>query len=122
MTERITLVEIDLDRCSLTYGQAPCTASIPATGDIKCFNCFATCQDQANYAQETVTARYSTASSRLSTDFEAIPNIEKVSIRPAKLELGESIGVRASINIDFRDERFPDTGPEGEHNRSGNGG
>lgn len=114
MTERITLVEIDLDRCSLTYGQAPCTASIPATGDIKCFNCFATCQDQANYAQETVTARYSTASSRLSTDFEAIPNIEKVSIRPAKLELGESIGVRASINIDFRDERFPDTGPEGD--------
>ena len=114
MTERITLVEIDLDRCSLTYGQAPCTASIPATGDIKCFNCFATCQDQANYAQETVTARYSTASSRLSTDFEVIPNIEKVSIRPAKLELGESIGVRASINIDFRDERFPDTGPEGD--------
>jgi len=114
MIERITLVEIDLDRCSNTYGSSPCTASIPTTGEIKCFNCYATCQDKPNYTQETVTARYSTASAQLSATFEAIPNIEKVNIRPAKLELGESIGVRASINIDFKDSRFPDTGPEGD--------
>jgi hypothetical protein len=114
MIERITLVEIDLDRCSNIYGSSPCTASIPTTGEIKCFNCYATCQDKPNYTQETVTARYSTASAQLSATFEAIPSIEKVNIRPAKLELGESIGVRASINIDFKDSRFPDTGPEGD--------
>ena len=114
MIERITLVEVDLDRCSNVYGQAPCTASIPTTGEIKCFNCFATCQDKPNYTEETVTARYSTATSNLSTDYEAIPNINKVTIRPAKLELGESIGVRASINVDFKDSRYPDTGPEGD--------
>jgi hypothetical protein len=114
MSERITLVEVDLDRCSLTYGASACTASIPTTGDKKCFNCYATCQDKTNYATETVTARYSTASSQLDVTFDAIPNIAAVSIRPAKLALGESIGVRASINISFKDSRYPDTGAEGD--------
>ena len=112
--ERITLIEVDLDRCSLTYGVAACTASIPATGEIKCFNCFATCQDKANYATETVIARYSTASSLLPANIDAIPNINTVNIRPAKLALGESIGIRASIDISFKDSRYPDTGPEGD--------
>jgi hypothetical protein len=114
MTERITIVEVDLDRCSLTYGAGACTASIPATGAIKCFNCYATCQDKTNYATETVTARYSTVSSQLSVTFDAIPNIASLEIRPAKLALGESIGVRASINISFKDSRYPDTGAEGD--------
>jgi hypothetical protein len=114
MTERITLIEVDLDRCSLVYGAGACTASIPTTGDKKCFNCYATCQDTVNYATETVTARYSTASSQLSVNFGAIPNVSSVDIRPAKLDLGQSIGVRASVNIKFKDSRYPDTGPEGD--------
>lgn len=109
MTERITLVEIDLNRCSNTYGSAPCTAS-----GVECFNGWATCQDKANYTQETVTARYSMATDVPPANIDAIASIETVNIRPAKLELGESIGVRASIDITFKDHRSPDTGPEGD--------
>ena len=114
MTERITYIELDLDRCSLTYGSSPCTAQIGVTGEKKCFNCFATCQDKDNYASETVTARYSKASGALPVEIDAIPSIQDVSLRPQKLELGESIGIRASMTVTFKDHRYPDTGPEGD--------
>ena len=120
MTERISYVEIDLTRCALEYGVAPCTASIPTTGAEKCFNCLATCQDRDTYlepsnnAQETVTSRHSTASGTLPIDIDAIPDLAAVSIRPAQLDLGESIGVRASVTLTFKDARYPDTGPEGD--------
>ena len=114
MAERITLVEIDLDRCSNTYSIAPCTAALGVTGDDKCFNSFATCQDKPNYNTEIATARYSTSSAKIPASIDAIPNIAKVSYRPTKLELGKSIGIRASIDITFKDSRFPDSGPEGD--------
>ena len=119
MTEKITLIEIDLDRCSETYGVAPCTAALGVTGDDKCFNSFATCQDQQNYNTEIATARYSTSSAKIPASIDAIPNIASVSYRPTKLELGESIGIRASINITFKDSRFPDSGPEGDRYLTG---
>ena len=37
-------VEIDLDYCANTAGVAPCAAS--QTGDAKCFNTYATCNDE----------------------------------------------------------------------------
>jgi len=109
MIERISLVEIDLNRCSNIYGSSPCTAS-----GVECFNSWATCQDKPNYTKEIATARYATATALPPTTFEAIGSISSVSVRPSKLELGESIGVRASVDIVFKDHRFPDTGVEGD--------
>ena len=114
MTERITFVEVDLDRCSNTYSIAPCTAVLGVTGDDKCFNCLNTCQDTPNYNSETVTVRYSTVSSKVPVQIDAIPCISSVNIRPAKVDLGESIGVRASVDINLVDFRSPDTGPDGD--------
>jgi hypothetical protein len=114
MTERIALVELDLDRCSNTYGVSPCTAVLGVTGSNKCFNCLATCQDTPNYNSEEVTVTYSYASGDLPRNIDAIPNISSINIRPAKLELGESIGIRASVDIAFQDSRSPDTGPDGD--------
>ena len=114
MTEKISYIEIDLNRCSEVYSVGACTASIPATGDIKCFNCWSTCQDKDNYNKETVTSRHSTASGSLPIDIDAIPDIKTISIKAAKLDLGESMGQRASVNITFGDARYPDTGPEGD--------
>lgn len=114
MSERIALVELDLERCSLTYSEVACTASIGVTGADKCFNCLATCQDKANYTKETVTTTYSYASGDLPRNIDAIPNIKSIDFRPAKLELGESIGIRASVTVNFGDSRSPDTGPDGD--------
>ncbi len=113
MTERISYIEIDLNRCANEYGVSPCTASGPATD--KCFNCFATCQDKTNYNKTIVTSRHSSASGALPIDIDAIPDLKTVSIRPAQLDLGESIGVRASVTLTFGDARYPDTGPEGDY-------
>lgn len=120
MTERVSYIEIDLNRCGETYGVAPCTASGPATD--KCFNCFATCQDKPNYditainadGKTIATSRHSSVSSHLPVGIDAIPDVKSVSVRPARLDLGESIGVRASITITFKDSAYPDTGPEGD--------
>ena len=49
-------VEIDLDYCANTAGVAPCTAS--QTGDAKCFNTYATCNDTANFNLTTKTYRF----------------------------------------------------------------
>lgn len=114
MTERVTYIELDLKKCSLDYGDAPCTAAIGTTGDRKCFNTFSTCQDQPNFATETATVRYSKATANPPIGIDAIPSIQSVELRPAKLELGESIGIRASISIRFKDHRSPDTGPDGD--------
>ena len=114
MTQKISYIEIDLNRCSEVYSVGACTASIPATGAIKCFNCFATCQDKPNYNKEIVTSRHSTASGNLPIDIDAIPDIKSIAIKAAKLDLGESMGQRASVNITFGDARYPDTGPEGD--------
>lgn len=113
--EKITYVEIDLNRCSNRYGVSPCAASIPATGDIKCFNCFSTCQDKDNYSKEIVTSRHSSVSSKPPINIDAIPDMSSYSIRPAQVDLGESIGTRASVSMVFKDARFPDTGPEGDY-------
>lgn len=114
MTERVSYVELDLKRCTLDYGVSPCTASVGVTGERKCFNTLATCQDTDNYDPETITVRYSSVTGDPSIDIEAIPSIQNIDIRPAKLELGESIGIRASVTIQFKDHRFPDTGPDGD--------
>mgnify|MGYP003671645926 CR=1 FL=1 len=114
MTEKISYIEIDLSRCSEVYSVGACAASIPATGTIKCFNCFATCQDKTNYNKEIVTSRHSTASGDLPINIDAIPDIKSISIKAAKLDLGESMGQRASISVTFGDGRYPDTGPEGD--------
>lgn len=49
-------VEIDLDYCANTAGVAPCAAS--QTGDAKCFNTYATCNDTPNFNLTTKTYRF----------------------------------------------------------------
>ncbi len=114
MSEAVQYVEIDLPQCSLEYGQAPCTAAIGVTGDRKCFNTRATCQDLPNYDEEKQTIRFAVSTKGLQPDIIAIPNIQSVSYTPPRIELGRSIGVRATLTITFKDHPFPDTGPGGD--------
>jgi len=56
--EPVTVVELKCSRCSLVYGDAPCTAEVGTTGEQKCFNTRATCQDPENYAPEDKFVRF----------------------------------------------------------------
>lgn len=106
----LCFVEIDVDYCSLTYGNSPCTASIPTTGAIKCFNTLKTCQDRANFANAPVTLRFAMDSGYLPKDIPAIPNIRGVSFSPAIISLGQDLGQRAKVSVTFGDHPHSDTG------------
>ncbi|MEO1575767.1 MAG: hypothetical protein AAFU65_12515 [Pseudomonadota bacterium] len=47
-------IEIDVDRCTRTFGTAPCTAA----GSTRCFNTFVTCQDTPNFEKGAQTLRF----------------------------------------------------------------
>lgn len=119
MSKRIEFIEIDLPKCQNTYGVAPCTASVGVTGSDKCFNCRSTCQDLANIDEALETVRYSKPSTLVRFDLDAVPNItvpniEGINYSPPELKLGESIGVRASITVSFKDHQSPDTDASGD--------
>jgi hypothetical protein len=71
MSRPIVVVEIDVPVCSLTYGTAPCTASIPTTGAIKCFNTTRTCQDKENFTRSVLTLRFAEPFAEMA--FDAYP-------------------------------------------------
>lgn len=106
-------IEIDIDYCSLTYGVAPCTATLtgsPVTGTRKCFNTFKTCQDTAHFNNVPVTLTFAIASDFLPNSIEAIPSIKAIEFDPAKISLGKDLGQRASLKVTFFDHPHSDTG------------
>lgn len=94
-----TLVELDVPVCSLTYGTAPCTASVPTTGAQKCFNTIRTCQDRENFARSTKTLRVCMPSEDIPLAYDALPNLSGVNVTPGVIDPGNSIGIRASVKV-----------------------
>ncbi len=107
--EPVVIVEMDLGYCSLTYGVAPCTASIGTTGIQKCFNTRKTCQDAANFTQATKTYRFSSKHLPASAP-STIPNVMSVRMTPTKIAPGQGMGQRASVSITFQDSPLGDFG------------
>lgn len=106
----LSFIEIDIPVCSLVYGVAPCTASIPTTGANKCFNCKSTCQDRDHYDEEGVTLRFARPTAYLPKEIECIPNVQEISFTPATISLGENLGTRATLSVTFFDIKHSDTG------------
>ncbi len=110
----VEIIEIDLDRCANTYGVAPCTASIPTTGDVKCFNSKKTCQDVPNFVNDPVTLRFHIKTADFPDEIESVPSLKDVNFDPATLSLGENLGQRATLTAVFNDHPDSDTGPGGD--------
>jgi hypothetical protein len=107
----LTIVELDIETCGLTYGVAPCEAELGVTGEKKCFNCRNTCQDIENFDPETVTLRFIEDNGFAPKAIEAFPSLRDASLSPAVVSLGEDLGVRASFSASFKDHPHSDTGP-----------
>jgi hypothetical protein len=111
---QLVYVEVDQDYCSLTYGTAPCTASIPTTGTAKCYNTRKTCQVQLVFSNAPVTLRFGLDVDYLPPDIECIPSITNWGVSPAIISLGEDLGLRAEMRVTFKDHPWSDTGPGGD--------
>jgi len=103
-------VEIDQPVCSRVYGVAPCNASLTGGITEKCFNTRATCQDAANYLQDSVkTLRFCHNQSNVPDDYNYFPLLESASIGAAKLNPGggnsnmSALGTRGSLSVSFSD-------------------
>ena len=117
MSNRISFIELEVKKCTRVYGSAPCTAAVGVTGDQKCFNSRATCQDLPNILEANESVRLAKPSSIKPDDINSTPyieNIESISYTPPVLDLGRSIGVRASLSVSFKDHRSPDSDATGD--------
>ena len=108
----ITLVEIDIPYCTLSYGVAPCTAVLGVDSEVKCWNTFSTCAKREDFDEGTVTLRFAKAATYLDeSGIDAIPSIIDARYEPAELSLGEpSLGVRAKLSVTLSDHPYGDTG------------
>lgn len=100
----VTVVELDLDFCANTYGSAPCTAAVGVTGAQKCFNCFATCQDTANFSKTAKTYKFTSESSFLPIGENIYPCITDVDIAPVQID-PKGFAVSGSVTVQLKD--FP---------------
>lgn len=113
----LTFVEIDVDRCTRTYGVAPCTAALSADTPCKCFNSWRTCQDQANYEESPtpLTLRFSHAQADLPKSGTIFTTLESISDTPIEVNLAGidprsgPLGIRAQVTAEFSDFTYHDT-------------
>lgn len=108
----VTIIEFDAPRCQLTYGVAPCTAALGVTGDRKCFNTRATCQDRPNFDGALVTFRFTRPSARIHRDGfgDVVPSVRVVRTTPQLLNPGRDLGQRESVSVTFDDHPHSDAG------------
>lgn len=104
----LTVIELDLDSCSLTFGTAPCAAILGVNG--RCYNTRASCQDTANYTRTTKTYRFCEPQEGVPASIQAIPSVKSVRMAPTKLTPGKGLGYRASVSITLRDHPHHDRG------------
>jgi len=105
--ERIDIIRVKQNGCSLTFGVAPCTA----TG-VACCNSWETCKDPNNYADTDKWFQFCTPVSKMPAGMGLIPFIAKdgVSFDPADLTPEDGIGKIGSGSVKFIDAPHDDVG------------
>lgn len=120
--ETLLLFEIDQPLCPLVYSEAPCAASLGTTGDKKCFNTRATCQDPDNYrvvagspdVDNFLTLRFSRSQEGLMAYGPLIPSLESITTTPGALNLAAmdrdsgAMGNREVLTIVMNDHKHSD--------------
>lgn len=111
-------IEIEVDRCTLTYGNAPCTAALGVTGEDKCYNSWETCQDQPNFDKAAFFIRFCEPAADLPRAFTFadaglpvfLPFLRSVTHSPSLPDPGESLGLRAQLDVQLLDAPHHDIG------------
>lgn len=105
----ITIVELDQDFCTLTYGVGACPAQLSPRQPHKCFNTRRTCQAPQAYDAGVLPLRFTFANSATPRDGNTyIPSLLSVSSRPMRINPGHGLGTRASVKLTFLDHLYDD--------------
>lgn len=89
----IYLVEMIMDKCPYTFGEAPCTAV-----GTKCYNTFYTCKNKVNYSRSTKTYKF--ISSEVNIPFVGVlPYVKRVNYIPAEIKEDKTIPARCTITM-----------------------
>lgn len=112
--ETIVLFEIDVPKCTRTYGIAPCMAVLGTTGTRKCYNTRSSCQDAANYDPGVLTLRFAITQEGLLQYGPLIPSMVSLETTPAAINLAamdrnmSALGTREVVTIQFDDHKHSD--------------
>lgn len=93
--EPLEWIEIDVDFCSLTFGNAPCTAALGGVVTEKCFNTTETCRDRANIDLGVLTLRFIQPRANLPKGATWFPCLDTVTGASATVNI-------AGANPDFK--------------------
>lgn len=100
-----------LDKCTLTYGVAPCAAAVGVTGPEKCHNTRASCQDTTNYTRGTVEYKFCQPRANLPIGENMIPAISgEIQKSPTSITGGKGLGKRSVIKVKIKDFPHHDRG------------
>lgn len=114
--EPLTVVEIVMTTCGLTYGTSPCTATGGAGSE--CYNTRSTCQDTANFDSDgvggtlgtTKTFRFVEPRANLPLGESWFPCLVSAQVTPQRIEPGKGLGKRQSVTITLQDFPHHDRG------------
>lgn len=101
--------------CIHVYGVAPCSAALGVTGDSKCYNTRATCQDRESYLEIATPITFCKQNENMPRDEgPMIPSVVSVSTNPTTLNIAASsvdqgpLGRRASVKVTLMDHPYHD--------------
>lgn len=97
------VLELDLDRCNLTFGIAPCTAA-----GTKCYNTRGTCKDQANYDRGTYTYRFGMRGAPIPPGLAVRPYIIRADAASTVIDPEAGLARRNSLRIVMADDADSD--------------
>jgi hypothetical protein len=108
--EPFQAIGLVLDKCTRTAGVAPCTAA--QTGDAKCYNTIATCNDTANYNRGTVEYKFCQPTARLPIGENLLPALDSAQIQraPTSITSGKGMGNREVVKFKIKDFVHHDRG------------
>lgn len=91
----LTIIEIDIDRCTLNWGVGACTAALAANSPRKCFKTFGTCKAKGAFSSAPFTIRLCEPRGNLPPGLGLIPVVEDISQITATVNIAgtdESLG------------------------------
>jgi len=115
---KIEIVKLNLGFCQNTFGVAPCTAS----GGVKCYNTFPTCQDKANYINSGKTYRFISNALPVAVInvFQNVrPYVKSISDIPTEIREKDTVVKRLKVDLFDEDDNdlgidpyYSDRGPQ----------